>query len=452
MNITGGFVFRGVPSTAYSINPALSQSAITDNVLKWANIPNADFRIYVFASAAETDPGKAVKFVTMDGITNEQFAAEAYPAHTGTSPVIEVSFDLTTLGLSPGSYFIRLQAIAEKYPVRGLTPATVWGQDSPLSIALAYEAGGGGSGDGGGGTYVPPPAQEKPKPVHSLPGKTVSPAEPTEQQADKVAEAVKALSTSEGTSTGAEISQAGPAIVVKAGIKEPTIVKVALPEDVDWTKISTMAKLNDDGTLTAVPTKINADGTIDVVLDDDAILVPLHSGTFFTDIGQLLQHVQDEINTAALRMIVNGTGGGKYAPTDAVTIQQTVTMFLRALGIPVDWATAMSTAAQFGLTAPGAEPGMPMTRINTATVIVSALKALGFTTSLDAAEVDKLLSAFSDMDGVSAKQREEMALCVKLGIFRGNTDGTMDPQGMLKRMHMASLAVRLQDVIFTGIK
>ena len=36
---------------------------------------------------------------------------------------------------------------------------------------------------------------------------------------------------------------------------------------------------------------------------------------------------------------------------------------------------------------------------------------------------------------------------IKLGIFKGNADGTMDLGGALTRVHMAILAVRTQDLI-----
>ena len=122
-------------------------------------------------------------------------------------------------------------------------------------------------------------------------------------------------------------------------------------------------------------------------------------------------------------------------------------MFLRAIGIPVEFDAAILTAASNGLIGYGVNPDAPMTRIETAALIVNALKAVGIDQTMTLTEAATWLAPFDDLSGLSANERIALAICVKLGIFRGAGDSIMNPHDELQRSQMASLAVRLQDVI-----
>ena len=99
-----------------------------------------------------------------------------------------------------------------------------------------------------------------------------------------------------------------------------------------------MAVLSDNGTLTPVPTRVES-GNIIVLLSDDAILVPLAVSVTFNDLQQVVAHVRTEIGKAASLMIIEGFPDGSFRPGTNVNVQQAVTMFLRAAGVPVEWAT-----------------------------------------------------------------------------------------------------------------
>ena len=122
-------------------------------------------------------------------------------------------------------------------------------------------------------------------------------------------------------------------------------------------------------------------------------------------------------------------------------------MFLRAMGVPVEYDTAMAVGGAHDMIAPGVAANAAMTRIQTADMIVRALADLGVSPALAAGEADSLLAGFDDLHGLSAAERENLAICVKLGIFQGAGDGLMNPHDPLLRSQMASLAVRFQDVI-----
>ncbi len=90
-------------------------------------------------------------------------------------------------------------------------------------------------------------------------------------------------------------------------------------------------------------------------------------------------------------MIVNGVGGGEFAPNAEVTEQQAVTMFLRAMGVPVSYDTAIATGAAHGLASSYAVPDAPMSRIDTASLIVNALADMGMQPTIKADDANKIL-------------------------------------------------------------
>ena len=108
----------------------------------------------------------------------------------------------------------------------------------------------------------------------------------------------------------------------------------------------------------------------------------------------------------------------------------------------------MATAIEEGLLAEGTVAGAPLTRIDTAILIVNALKALGLGWELEQDEIDALCARFTDLGDLTADQKTAMAVCIKLGIFQGHSDGRMGPQEVLVRYQMAILAVRVQDIVF----
>jgi len=122
-------------------------------------------------------------------------------------------------------------------------------------------------------------------------------------------------------------------------------------------------------------------------------------------------------------------------------------MFLRAMGVPSDYATAMETAATIGLSDGTGLPSQPVSRIETAQLIVNALRSMGMDPQMTPEDAAVVLAAFSDLGDLSDDEILALAICVRLGIFRGAGGSIMNPNDALQRSQMASLAVRMQDVI-----
>lgn len=92
----------------------------------------------------------------------------------------------------------------------------------------------------------------------------------------------------------------------------------------------------------------------------------------------------------------------------------------------------------------GLSPEAAITRIHTAVLISKALEQLNIRPELSDSEINELLSGFSDLAGISAEERGQLAVCVKLGIFVGNGNGTMTPNGSLLNKQMEILDAKLQ--------
>ena len=281
--------------------------------------------------------------------------------------------------------------------------------------------------------------------ITSRPDAAINAGQASDESARLAAQAVANVAAA---SSDAVISDAAPPVTVTVA-EANTVAALTMPGGTDTTRITTMAVLNSDGSLTPVPTRVNPDGSVTVLVSGTAVLVPLSAGVDFTDIdfGQQYINVTNEINRAASRMIINGRGGGIFDPAAQVTNQEAATMFLRAIGVPVEFTTAMGTAESRGLVGAGVDGGSRMTRSATARMIVGALRTVGMAPSISLSDAAAVLAQFTDLGGLSNEERIAMAVCVELGIFQGAGDGLMNPDSTLQRSQMASLAVRLQGVI-----
>jgi len=436
--------------------------------ISWRNIPHATFMVYAFASATETNPEFAVSTFYMGAESGFPLAPD-YASAANNTFNMRVVFNPANFDppLPRGTYTIRIQAISpQNVPVRGMEPM-VWGADSPISTQyLVVSVTTAPPIVGGGGGWQPPAQQQTPQedpteeeeivepvpPLAALPVYTVTPTLPDATVLSSATEAAASFAESAADRWGGTVQSRGTPIVVEITRDAPTAVTlIDMPEGFDVGMIIggrvTMAVLENDGSLTPIPTRINADGNVVVMLSSSATLVPFVVTATFTDLRHVNQHVATEIERAASLLLVEGFGDGTFRPGEQVTVQQAVTMFLRASGIPVQWATAMRTGAEHNFIPMGMSPNVPMTRLQTAQMIVNALASLGVNIELTQEEVDYILTPFDDVDGLTPEQRAMLAITVRLGIFRGFGDGRLGIENILNRSQMASLAVRYQNVL-----
>lgn len=283
-----------------------------------------------------------------------------------------------------------------------------------------------------------------------VPEVTIEPTEADDEQKAAAREAVENAAAS-NEANGVVVTQAGDPVVIVAP-EDPTLV--TFEDNSDGATI--YAIVNEDGTLTPVPTTFNDDGTVTLLLSggEELLLVPVSLSAAFTDITDYWG--EQDILGAASRGILNGMGGGIYSARSPLTVAQTATAFLRALGVPTDtnipgawYAGAMSMANKIGLFG-RIDPTATMTRIGTAELIYNAFSYVGTAPNMTLPRAEGVLASFTDLGSLTDAQKIALAVCVGLDIFRGNGDGTMSPDGQLQRVHLASLTVRLQDVILNG--
>ena len=314
-------------------------------------------------------------------------------------------------------------------------------------------------------TPVAPPAQQPP--AQQPPAWTPPPTQPQPQPqppapVDRVALAVaNTNAASEGTSVVVENVTQAIAATPSADHEEGlAFVTIALPAGAA-AQATVMAILNDDLTFTAIPTRFNADGSATVVIGERVYLVALNVESGFIDIYPLVVHVQDEITEAAARKIVQGVGNNRFNPTAVVRASDSVAMFLRAMGKGADaeapgveginqnaWYAAYFNAAVANELIDGSiNPARPMTRIQAAALLANAKDVFELRPDKTAAQANALLVEFTDLQGLTAQERADLAVTVHHGIFQGHGGGRMGPYEELTRSQMASLAVRFQNLI-----
>nr|WP_306812813.1 S-layer homology domain-containing protein [Paenibacillus soyae] len=203
--------------------------------------------------------------------------------------------------------------------------------------------------------------------------------------------------------------------------------------------------------------KVRIDGVWYIAIDSysNSVYVVAENSVSFTD---ALKHWgASYIEQAAAKGLVEGIGGGKFAPDKAITRAEFAAMLVRALGrgastvsaAPFDdvksgaWYYAeVSEAKQLGLLEfePGSsfKPNQQLTREEMASMLaaVIALEKLPTTTELSS------LDGYHDIGSVTESYLEDVRLMVKLGIMTGTSEHTFSPKHTTTRAQAAAVLLR----------
>ncbi|MCL2366511.1 MAG: InlB B-repeat-containing protein [Oscillospiraceae bacterium] len=401
----------------------------------------------VHAAIALIDAASPIARIEIAGGVNATVVARAaaleeYLNNLVGMDVLGVTVTVESLRIADGRWVVSVT----KDPIVGGT-AVLATFVAPTLPPTGGTGGTGGIGGGQGGQ-----AQQQQLPPAQVP------------LADYDGDVAQAIANINEQNSGTSVVVSGVSGAIAAQLPEGseglTLVNIALPAGAAR-QATAMAILNDDLSFTAIPARFNADGSVTVIIAESVTLVALSVASSFTDIDHLLQHVQDEIGTAAARMIVQGVGNNRFDPTRSVLTSEAVAMFMRAMGMSADmevpavsgvnqeawFAIYFNTAVANELISGNVNPTVPMTRIQAAALLENALEVFGMRPELTEAEIDALLSDFSDLQDLSQAQRETLAVTVYHGIFRGHVGGIMGANDQLTRSQMASLAVRFQSLI-----
>ena len=144
-----------------------------------------------------------------------------------------------------------------------------------------------------------------------------------------------------------------------------------------------------------------------------------------------------EITWAAENGIMNGIGGGQFAPDRTVTRQQLWMVLARTSGSsPANMAEARTWAINSGIS-DGSNPTGPVSRQQLVTMLYRY--AVKQNTALSGS---KDISTYADADAVSGYAKDAIAWAVGNGIVSGTSGNRLNPQGSATRAHFAAFLYR----------
>ena len=237
---------------------------------------------------------------------------------------------------------------------------------------------------------------------------------------------------------------------------------IAIPDGVDPERITTGVVLDPDGTARHVPTKIIVVGgsyyAVINSLTNSAYTVVWHPVEFRDMAGHW---AKDAANDMGSRMILEGTGGGRFSPDREITRAEFAAIIVRALGLAPeqganvfpdvkesDWHNgAVRAAHAYGLLSGYADgtfrPNEKITREQAMVILAKAMALTGLKASLPEQSPDDALRAFADAGQASGWAVAGIADCVQAGIVTGKNGRALAPQDTITRAEAAAMMERL---------
>lgn len=217
-----------------------------------------------------------------------------------------------------------------------------------------------------------------------------------------------------------------------------------------------------DGSFRPVPVTIIQSGGNNLALinsTSNSIYALVHYDASFTDLEG--HWAKTYIDSLTSRMVASGYGDGTYRPDSAMTRAEFTALLVKALGIDTSNATNnfkdikstewycnyVNAAAAYDLVS-GYEdgsfhPNANISREQVMTILTKAMKFAGLSTSIDADEQSKTLSAFEDQGSISSYAQTAAAVCIKNGIINGETASNIAPLHKITRAQAAAAIIRL---------
>ncbi|RJE87781.1 S-layer homology domain-containing protein [Paenibacillus sp. 1011MAR3C5] len=237
---------------------------------------------------------------------------------------------------------------------------------------------------------------------------------------------------------------------------------IAIPDGLDPNKITTGVVVDPDGTSRHVPTKITIiDGRYFAVINSltnstySVVWHPLE----FSDVEK--HWAKDAANDMGSRMVVSGTGNGKFSPNRDITRAEFAAIIVRGLGLKpskeaapfqdvkgTDWYnSAISTAFAYGLIDGFGDgtfrPNDKITREQAMVIVVKAMKITGLNAKLSEQSAESLLHPFADASALSDWAKSSVADNIQAGIIMGRSDTQLAPKAYITRAEVATVIQRL---------
>ncbi|WP_168119996.1 S-layer homology domain-containing protein [Paenibacillus sp. HB172176] len=238
---------------------------------------------------------------------------------------------------------------------------------------------------------------------------------------------------------------------------------IAIPSDIDSSRITTGVVIEADGTMRHVPTKIfQADGQDWAQINSltNSLYAIVWNPLEFPDVAG--HWSQAAVNDMGSRLIVEGDGSGNFDGERSITRAEFAASLVRALGLSVaaqsdssfqdvletDWfAGAVGEAYAYGLIQ-GFEDGSfrpdeAITRQEAMKMLAKAMALTGLQEALSLQSDEQILSRFEDSEAVAGWASGSIADCVAAGLVEGRGGNSIAPLENITRAETAELLQRL---------
>ncbi|HBV99394.1 MAG TPA: hypothetical protein DEF36_20435, partial [Desulfotomaculum sp.] len=237
---------------------------------------------------------------------------------------------------------------------------------------------------------------------------------------------------------------------------------IAIPEDVDPSKITSAVVLNADGTFTHVPTQIIIiDGKYYAKINSltNSTYTVIYNHKEFKDVES--HWAKEVVNDMGSRLVISGIDQENFAPDRYITRAEFAATMIRALGLKAgsgasgfddvkssDWYNGyIKTAAEYGIISGYGNgsfgPADRITREQAMTMIARAMKITGLKAELESGEEEKLLSVYEDGEVAAEYARSSIAKCIKTGVVSGKSSTEIAPKESISRAEVAVMVKRL---------
>lgn len=224
--------------------------------------------------------------------------------------------------------------------------------------------------------------------------------------------------------------------------------------------VSTGVMLDENGTVHPVPTRLTGENG-----SRSAVVSSVTGGTFAlvgysTSFSDVSGHIQEVVQDLASRLILQGTGDGRFSPDRTVTRAEFAAILVRALGLaggsqsssyadvkPGDWYTEAVTLAQkYGIVNGYSDgtfrPGHTITREEALVMFNRAGKLARLKSGADQEGLSQALSAFTDSQAVSGWAAQAVAEAAQNELLNG-LGAQLQPKKEITRAETAEILQRL---------
>lgn len=237
---------------------------------------------------------------------------------------------------------------------------------------------------------------------------------------------------------------------------------IALPEGGVAGRVSTGVIIEADGSARHVPTRVvTIDGRPYAIVSSltNSIYAIVSHPSVFADVAG--HWAQAAVNDMGSRMIIQGTGAGKFQPGLNVTRAEFAAIVVRALGLKPtsggttfkdvnasDWyRSVVGTASAYGLiegyTDGTFRPTAAVTREQAMAILAKAMKLTGLAAALPSGTAAQTLLPFKDAADASDWAADAIADGLNAGILSGKSATELAPKASITRAEVAVIVQRL---------